>query len=680
MKIRSLTYQVLHARHLYAADVLVSPTEDTVDVAPEIAYQSRARPAISLLQTQRLEPSSGTRTAAPNNSAFRIEIVPGLALRNNATALAAVHRAAEQWEAILLDPINVTIHVDFVTDPTTGALATAAPIEVILPYSTVRAALQSDGLVEGDDSILASLPEEIVFAYPSGPRPIETISLTKANAKALGLSHLGLDDSLGVSDGAIRIFGGNETYDYSRADGIDVGEFDFESVIAHEIGHILGFVSAVDRLNSNNLTNEATVSPTVLDLFRFRSIAGVDNPRTPSAFGAIRRELRPSTPAVLDFVLQDGWNTLRNEYPLELGEDTSLLEPGVDFGYQASHWQSDDLAGEVIGIMGPVIAPQTIVPISNADLRAFDLIGYDILPPGIPANAPQLVDDTFASEGQTRVVLDVLANDRNNAEPLTLSSFRVIEPPSLGTVRFDVLTGLVVYEILSGASGIDIFTYTIADDRGIFAPPAVVTVTTTLANARPLAVDDFVLTRSSTPVTFNPLVNDFDADDTLSLAALTVVSQPARGSLTVVESGLRYEPQSGFVGEDSLVYEIRDSFGNTSQATVTIVVGAPLVPIVVPGIPMELLQRADTSGDNEVSTIDALEVLRYLKIQDSGEAELTADSNSRLDVSGDGHVTAQDALIVINILNLSQSPRLSLSMLPIDDVDEDEEFPSSFVE
>jgi len=120
------------------------------------------------------------------------------------------HRAARQWEAMLADPIMVTIQIDLSFEPNLIAesvLGFARPVEVEFSYAQVRAAMQADGLIEQDDSILASLPspESINFADPGSLRYDDRISLTKANLKTLGLHSDAFDDELGVSDGQILL-------------------------------------------------------------------------------------------------------------------------------------------------------------------------------------------------------------------------------------------------------------------------------------------------------------------------------------------------------------------------------------------------------------------------------------------------------------------------------------------
>jgi hypothetical protein len=47
-------------------------------------------------------------------------------------------------------------------------------------------------------------------------------------------------------------------------------------------------------------------------------------------------------------------------------------------GRQASHWKADELTGIYIGQMDPTIAYIQIDPITFADTRALEMIGWDL--------------------------------------------------------------------------------------------------------------------------------------------------------------------------------------------------------------------------------------------------------------------------------------------------------------
>lgn len=613
-------------------------------------YESRAVPLVAPDRPAVAEPVGGSR---PNDGVLNapgrlsIEIIPGRGLRSNVAAMAAVDRAAAQWEAFLHDPITVSIEVDLGgTNP--GVLGFAIPTQVILPYSEVRAALMSDGLDEIDDTIVARLPspDAIDFALPEGTEFQGDITIAKANAKAIGLRSDELDDSFGVADGGI-ILGASVPYDFNRADGIEPGQFDFETVVAHEIGHVLGFLSSTDLFAVD--PSPETIAPTTLDLFRFRSLSGPDNPRTPAAFENLRRELRPSTPAAIDYVLDDGWELPSREYPVELGEPANVV-PTDPFGYQASHWQDADLFGETIGVLVPTIPPQQVIPISNVDWRAMDLIGYDVLPPSEQAFVPLLNDDVAATESETRIVIDVLANDRNDDIPFQLSTFRIIEPPLLGEIEYDPSTGLIVYEIPAGREDdVDAFTYTIANDQGIFGEPALAEIVISGLGKSPIAIDDFVLTRQGQSVEFNPLANDID-DAPLELESLQIVLAPTHGDVVITSEGLRYSPLDGFSGSDSFTYSITNSAGLLDEGLVEVTIGDTLIPPAIPGQPLSLLQRADVNRDRTISALDALMTINFLRRYTRSDGA-RSENDLQLDVSGDGNVTASDALLIINLLS-----------------------------
>ena len=186
-----LRVQRLEDRRLLAGDL-------TAESATP-AYLSRAVPLVTLDAAQVVEPVGGSRATESGDGRLNIEIIPGLKLRSNLAALAAVERAAEQWEAHLFDPITVSIEIDLDFAPN-GVLGFAIPNELIFPYSEVRAALQADGLREADDSIAAHLPaaDSIDFALPEGTEFRGDVSIAKANAKAIGLRPGELDDLLSL--------------------------------------------------------------------------------------------------------------------------------------------------------------------------------------------------------------------------------------------------------------------------------------------------------------------------------------------------------------------------------------------------------------------------------------------------------------------------------------------------
>lgn len=272
----------------------------------------------------------------------------GHALQINVTGLtgnelAAFNRAASQWESRIDDPITVDITAQF------GAVGGAAQASFFLTgtgYSTVRNAMIADAAGDSspNDSIVSFLPTNINFDAASGTLNNPNVFMTRPNARALGFSTATGDD------GTIT-FSNSLSWDYDNSDG--VSGFDFESVAAHEIGHILGF--------ADNTGGDAAYA---MDLFRFHRLN--NNPATISEFTNFNRELREERDTAFDIVTTE----LRHSY-------TSGTDPGAD-GFSPAHWYNAG-PGNEIGAMDPQIVNNTIVPVGDNDLLLLDVIGYGIV-------------------------------------------------------------------------------------------------------------------------------------------------------------------------------------------------------------------------------------------------------------------------------------------------------------
>jgi hypothetical protein len=98
------------------------------------------------------------------------------------------------------------------------------------------------------------------------------------------------------------------------------------------------------------------------------------------------------------------------------------------------------------------------------------------------------------------------------------------------------------------------------------------------ANVAPVGVDDALATPESKSVTFNPLANDSDPDNTGSLKAV-LTDLPAHGALYVNNDGtFTYTPDPKFTGIDTLTYVASDGKGNSAPVTVSVNV-RPAAPV-----------------------------------------------------------------------------------------------------
>jgi hypothetical protein len=280
-----------------------------------------------------------------------IHLNPGAGLSGNTIALAAFTRAARAWSRFLTDPVTIEIDADLANLGNTSIVGQSSSVLLSTSYTGLRQQLLQDSANESDDAIVSALPTAAQFSahVPNGATVSPNVVLTKANAKALG--YTGLDFA---SDGSI-VFNSLFNFDYDNSNGI-VG-MDFESVALHEIGHTLGFISAVDTLD---YYGPLMVSVFPLDLYRF---SDGNLPANAAEFTATPRELRPGQKA--------STSDTRNVWEMSTGV-------GRGDGRQASHWKDGALTGTIIGSMNPTIGLGQRFLLTSADLRAMDLIGWDV--------------------------------------------------------------------------------------------------------------------------------------------------------------------------------------------------------------------------------------------------------------------------------------------------------------
>jgi hypothetical protein len=283
------------------------------------------------------------------------------------------------WNANLADPVSVNIYVEMTNDLPTNVIGGALPgISAKQAYDTWRTSTIADRKSADDTSVINNLQDDkdkftsLVDGYKVDNNSF--LNMTRANAKALGM----LDRNNSALDGYILMNNLNEypvSWNYNHQNTtVANNHLDFVSVGIHEIGHVLGFVSGVDKPGwLTQKTQYQSVSDyyaaltgkldhvTPLDLFRYstQSIAagGSGDPWIDMSMGG-----NP-------YFSVDGGKTALGYFAT--GEDTSL---GGD-GEQASHWKQNN---NPLGIMNPVLNVGQKGNISTLDRRAMDAIGWDL--------------------------------------------------------------------------------------------------------------------------------------------------------------------------------------------------------------------------------------------------------------------------------------------------------------
>jgi predicted acyl esterase len=216
----------------------------------------------------------------------------------------------------------------------------------------------------------------------------------------------------------------------------------------------------------------------------------------------------------------------------------------------------------------------------------------------LSANHPPVANDiAITIPANSSIAGNVLDNDTDpDGDPLRLADFT---QPDNGTVE-DIGggDGTLRYTPDQGFSGVDTFTYTVADPSGA-NDSALVTVTVIPdQNRPPLAADDEISVNENDSVAFDATANDSDPDgDPLHL---TEFSQPPHGTVTDIGAGdgnLLYEPDTGFTGTDLFSYTVSDGQGGTDSATVTIEVLSANHPPVANDIAITISANSSLSGN-----------------------------------------------------------------------------------
>lgn len=284
------------------------------------------------------------------------------ALEANPAAKAAFIRAADAWASRVQTPTMVNIDIDFA--PTWfGETFPDGVIGITNPQMLVGFEQYFNVLSQLIDSTTDSHESSLYWSLPQAPVPTdlgETVDVLAPSAVYRTLGMINSDpnyDPQAFGPPPAIGFNSNVSFDFDPSDGIDAGKYDFEGMVSHEIGHVLGFVSAVGQ---RELNPKCDLAVTVWDLFRLRPGASM------------------GTLATADRILSSGGAQVFFEGNSELQLSTGRPDnTGLD-GLQPSHWRDDSLVGARIGVMDPTISPGVRTTLTLNDLAALDLFGYTL--------------------------------------------------------------------------------------------------------------------------------------------------------------------------------------------------------------------------------------------------------------------------------------------------------------
>jgi hypothetical protein len=280
---------------------------------------------------------------------------------NNAPAAfkTVVQQVVQFYASQFNDPVTINIAVGYGevggSSMGSGALGESSTYLMSATYQQLRNALIADAKTSTDTSAIANLPT-------SDPTGSNHYWLATAEAKALGL--LGASSAI---DGYVG-FSSTATFDYNNTDGVT--GYDFYGVVAHEISEVMGRFLLVGQ----SVGGVSSYDP--LDLFHYSS-AGT-------------RDFVGTTPGY--FSVDGGTTHLAN----------FNTNPGGDFG----DWAPSSGPDSFLAFGNP----NTVEPVTAADLKVLDAIGWDGVGGGTTPPPTTTPDLTVSNLGLTVTSSAVVAS------------------------------------------------------------------------------------------------------------------------------------------------------------------------------------------------------------------------------------------------------------------------------
>ncbi|KAF0240431.1 MAG: peptidase S8/S53 subtilisin kexin sedolisin, partial [bacterium] len=223
--------------------------------------------------------------------------------------------------------------------------------------------LQSAGSSE-ETALYNALPSGTV---PTNIGPARDVEVSSPILRALGLIDPIADPTREMTNfGPPPAIGFNSAipFDFTPDNGIDRNTFDFDSTVVHEVAHALGFTS---NAGFRDLVPSFPAFPTVWDLYRFSDSI------TSQTFSTSQR------------ILTAGTNQSELQVFFANGGSKVLLSTGGPAASrgdrnQSSHWRIKELTpnNTKIGVMDPVGRPGDRDVITQADIDALNVFGYQV--------------------------------------------------------------------------------------------------------------------------------------------------------------------------------------------------------------------------------------------------------------------------------------------------------------
>jgi hypothetical protein len=362
------------------------------DAKPHETLRITARPSVPL----RVFGEGAGRVRTHASAGLNIILRGTAQLDGNPQAKAAFERAADIWESRIADQLTVYVDVDFGTtrfgEPFEEDVLASASSDYRGGsenlYAPIRDLVKVRAHNGAETSLYGTLPTGSSLPTDLGPT-------TRVVYPSILLRAIGGTAAVALPADPAPSIGFNSAfpYDFDPSNGISAGQTDFEGVVVHEIGHMLGFVS-----RSGSVELGTSNSPTIFDFFRFRPGVSTGN------FSSAERVQSSGG----DHVYFTGTSTLRMSTGRPDGQ-------GGDEN-QASHWKDDAITGVRIGVMDPTLSKGSRSELTDADLQAFGMMGFNIVSSGGPSAPAAPSNLTAAGTSATVIRLNWTDNSNNETE------------------------------------------------------------------------------------------------------------------------------------------------------------------------------------------------------------------------------------------------------------------------
>ena len=352
-----------------------------------------------------------------------------------------------------------------------------------------------------------------------------------------------------------------------------LGDADLLNVVLHELAHGLGFTGGIKQDGTSLLGSGKF---TIFAQFVYSESLGKFWPAMTDA--ERQASLISATDLVWNGAAVNGKTGLLTD-GLSSGVHLKMYAPNPYSGSSSgSHWDLSaqwNPTGSALRslLMEPfnTANPQGLTDFTGCVLRDLGWQGTRCVDVPGAASSPTALAQTVAATEDTPKQITLQGTDPDTAS----LTYAIVTQPTRGTLTAPASlvssTGVVyTYTPAANLNGADAFVFQVSDGSN---PPATATVTINVAavNDAPVANSQTVSATAGTAKVITLTASDIEG----STLVYSIVTNPAKGTLTGTAPNLSYVANNGSSGIDTFTFRVNDGGLYSGNATVTINVSAP---------------------------------------------------------------------------------------------------------